>query len=1050
MDKRITWLHFSDLHVFVQQAGNVAVMEAYKKLAETIRPDFIVVTGDFRHLGRQTTFADGIEQLEKLLGIFGVKKQDIFFVPGNHDVGSGHNPDNRKKCIADIQKGINKDYQCYTECQETLMDAFSEYRTVVEYFFKDVFEGSDPRIEGCDNVYYVCWNNMLNIVGMNTALISDGKNDHKEIFDVNALYNVMDNPSFRQALPTILLGHHSPNDIYSSQSTYLRTFLHRTNASAYLHGDVHKLMIQDAIGSILVPEKIPCISCGKSVPEAGDHYSDVSFIRYEWVNDTVTVHPYVYGEIGGILQFKESDVYNTENGNLCFSMYRSSKQNFVTPSMGKHMGAIVPFVSEDECIGRNKDIGSLMKLLQQPNAKIWIHSDGGIGKSTIARRLYHIMSDEFDRRFFINFDSSLENSLVQAVSSLFYDPHKAIPESIDRDERYKIIIDQLRNCGGKNLIIIDNVPPDSCVTADLYSFTGIPATILITARTDSIAGYVEYHLEPLDDESQKQVFRFHLGSTNITDDSAILQLLEHCYGNTLLIELTAKAAKRTGYQKLLESLESGGFQNERTPISSIDGIRGSIPEHLRQLYRLSELGSESQRILRCFALMPLVPVDVNIAKWVGADTRLLFDLSDMAWLKNQDGLFEMHPLIREIILLDKESFPVETEAGFHAYLRNNHDDFFDISLDYQFLAQRIAIATRFLHRIIDTVDYAEACNSLAVVLQEQCMYQYAEPLLLISQSIKEAKLGMSDPLTASAYHNLAMLYQGWNRPGDMDKAEKLHLKNLRIKKRKLDRNHPDTATSYNNLALLYQKRGRPGDWRKAETLYKKALNIRESVLGCDHLAVANTYNNLAYLYKCRNKKGDWDKAEKYYLEAIKILDAILNGEHTETPLTYNNLATLYMERKRDNDLEKAEIFFLKAISISEKKLGKMHPTTAVLYCNLSSLYRERNVSGDWDNAEVLLYSAVDILETVLGKRHSDTATAYVNVAALYMDHDSGADLDKAEEYLLKAKSVYENVFGVHHANTFKVYQRLMVLYAQRKQPGDRDRSMEYYYKSNTR
>lgn len=1037
------------MHVFTQEAGNVAIMQAYQELAETIKPDFIVVTGDFRHLGKGTTFENGIVQLEKILSIFGVEKQNVFLIPGNHDVGPVADSDARTTLVKDIHENIGKDYQYYAKYKDKLLESFSEYRNMVSQFYKDILDNRDSRIAKCENIYHSCWNNMLNIVCMNTALVSDGNEDHKEIFDADSLFGLIDSSAFQRSLPTILLGHHSPNDFYESQSVYLQTFLRRTNASAYLHGDVHKLNIHDAIGSILVQEKIPSIACGKSIPESSDDYSDVSFIRYEWENDMVTVHPYMYGAFGGVFQFKESDIYNTEKGKFSFPMRRASAREHTAKTMTKQFGAVVPFVNDEEFIGRDAEIEDLQRLLQHPNAKIWLQAPGGIGKSTAARRLYHIMSGEFDRLIYVNYDTSLEESFAASVTRSFYDPYETLPENADSSVRYRKIVEQLQNCGGRTLIIIDNVAGDSRTTAALHSFSGISATIIVTARTKSAGGYVDYNLESLNDESQKSVFLYHLGETCV-ESSVLLQLLERCHNNTLLIELTAKAAKRRGCQKLLEALERGGFENEDTPVSSIEGRRGPIADHLRQLYSIAELDSESQRVLRCFALMPSGSVDDNVANWFGTDRRMLFDLSDMAWLKNMDGLFEMHPLIRETILLDRESFPQDTEAAFHAYLRNNYDDYFYFALDYPLRARRIAIATCFLLRISDTIDYAEACHNLAIELQEHRLYQAAEYLMQVSLRIKESKLGKNDPLTASAYHNLAMLYQGWNRPGDIDEAEKLHLKNLKIKKRKLDRNHPDLATSYNNLALLYQKREKKGDWDKAEELYIKALRIRESALEVDYLAVANSCNNLAHFYKCRNKKDDWDKAEKYYLKALRLQESILDGDHAAIPITYNNLATLYMERNLDGDWDRAEELYIKAITIGEKKLGNGHPDVAIAYCNLASLYRERNSPGDWDNAEVLVVGAVHILETVLGKDHPDTASAYINLASLYMDNNLKKDLNKAERFLLMAKTVFERVYGVKHPNTIKVYQRLMILYGDRKQLGDRERPLEYFYKSNTK
>lgn len=1046
MKEKITWFQFSDMHVFAQKAGNVAILQAYKKLAETISPDFVVVTGDFRHLGKKTTFESGIEQLEKMLSVFGVGKQDVFLIPGNHDVSLGTDPEARSTCIKDIHDNIEKNYQSYAQYQEKLMDSFSDYRMMVKRFYKGILEESDPRITKCDNVYYVCWNNILNIVGMNTAMISDGKRDHKEVFDADSLFAILDSGEFKPSLPTILLGHHSSNDFYESQSIFWKTFLYRTNPSTYLHGDIHKLNIQDALGSILVPERIPCVACGKSVPDVEDDYSDVSFVCFEWENDTVTVRPYVYGDFDGILQFKESDAYDTENGKFVFQVRELSIQKQTSKTSGKQLGAVVPFVHEEDFIGRSGDVGELQELLRQPNAKIWLRAPGGIGKSTLARRLYYTMSDEFDRLIFVNYDTSLEKNFVETISKSFYDPYDAMPENTDSKVRFKRIIEELRNSEGKTLIIIDNVPGDSNTAASLYALTGIQGTILITARTEPVTGYIDYHLKSLDIESQKCVFLFHLGSAYV-ENTVLMQLLEYCYGNTLLIELTAKAAKRRGCKKLLEELVTGGFEKEDTPVSSTDGRRSTIADHLRQLYRITDLDDESQRVLRCFALMPAGPVDGDVANWFGTDTRRIFDLSDMAWLKNKNGFFEMHPLIQETILLDQESFPKDTEAAFHSYFRNNYEDFLSVSLDYPLRTRRIAIAARFLHRVVCTIDYAEACHNLAIALQELCLYEPAESLMLVSLRIKKCKLGRSHLLTASAYHNLAMLYQYWNRPGDMNKAVRLHLKNLMIKIFRRYSHHPDTAISFNNLALVYQNRGKRWDPQKAEFLYKRALKIQESVLGCDHLDTANTYNNIAYLYKCRNKKGDREKAEEYYLKAIIAQEKYFYGENIHLAMTYNNLATLYLDQNKDDDLNEAAKLYFKAISIWEKKLGKVHPKIALAYCNLSAVYQERHQPGDCKQAELLLCDAVDIFEATLGEEHPYTAAAYNNLGSLYQENKQ--NLDDAEKYLLKAKTIYESVYGAQHPNTIKVYQSLMMLYGERKQLGDHEKSLEYLYKSGT-
>lgn len=76
----ISWLHLSDLHILKSTDLNI-MMAGYKKLAENIKPDFIVVTGDFRHLDHKETldYSQTLKFLEEIIAIFKVEKKRCFF-----------------------------------------------------------------------------------------------------------------------------------------------------------------------------------------------------------------------------------------------------------------------------------------------------------------------------------------------------------------------------------------------------------------------------------------------------------------------------------------------------------------------------------------------------------------------------------------------------------------------------------------------------------------------------------------------------------------------------------------------------------------------------------------------------------------------------------------------------------------------------------------------------------------------------------------------------------------------------------------------------------
>ena len=85
MQTNARWLHISDLHVFAE-ADTTFMLDDYKELAQVISPQFLIVTGDFRHKSRQTDFSLARRYLEAILDIFRIYNADVFLIPGHTDV----------------------------------------------------------------------------------------------------------------------------------------------------------------------------------------------------------------------------------------------------------------------------------------------------------------------------------------------------------------------------------------------------------------------------------------------------------------------------------------------------------------------------------------------------------------------------------------------------------------------------------------------------------------------------------------------------------------------------------------------------------------------------------------------------------------------------------------------------------------------------------------------------------------------------------------------------------------------------------------------------
>lgn len=274
---KVAWLQISDLHVFLEADTNF-MLEDYRKLSNKIAPQFLIVTGDFRHLKYHTTFSSAQKYLQSLLQVLRISKKDVFFVPGNHDVNDYYGRDISIEEICDhAHKG---DYNFYSKCP--LGKGFEEYNQLVKGFYKDA-NIEDARIINPGGIYCINWNNKLNILCINTSLISNNTK-HQQIVDINALSQCR----FDTSIPTIMIGHHGIEDLFPCYQERVKRVIDQFKISAYLHGDRH-LYENTPISRISTPNlTIPSITCAKSAPQSGDSFSDVGVIYYEWATDDNT------------------------------------------------------------------------------------------------------------------------------------------------------------------------------------------------------------------------------------------------------------------------------------------------------------------------------------------------------------------------------------------------------------------------------------------------------------------------------------------------------------------------------------------------------------------------------------------------------------------------------------------------------------------------------------------------------------------------------------------------------------------------------------------
>lgn len=279
MNTQFSWLHLSDLHIFESTDWNLMRL-AFQELATVINPNFLVVTGDFRHKQKNPDYKNALIFLNDIVRIFGLKKSDVFLVPGNHDV---NDYEYRSAYVRDINSNVAANVDVYLKYMNNrtgdLRNGFKEYNAFVREFYGSTV--NDDRIRKPSGVFNTVYKNYVNIVALNTALISNGSENEKQIVDINALSNL----ALRNGLPTIVLAHHELNSIHDSQQSRIKVLLNNFNVRAYLCGDEHRVR-KDMNERDTDPNTFfPSIVCGKSATEIGDTYSDLCVIEYSYKED---------------------------------------------------------------------------------------------------------------------------------------------------------------------------------------------------------------------------------------------------------------------------------------------------------------------------------------------------------------------------------------------------------------------------------------------------------------------------------------------------------------------------------------------------------------------------------------------------------------------------------------------------------------------------------------------------------------------------------------------------------------------------------------------
>ena len=243
--KKVGWLHLSDMHISAKQLYNQKIV--HKALFQDIEEmlsnkgaqiDLIFFTGDVSQNASTEDYEASLEFVSKLLEISKVAKENIFIVPGNHDVNR-HNVSR----LLDEQRlrwESNDDLLKVIE-DKRVMDLFLKRFDNYSKFLNNLY-GTTEAITH-ENYYYGHLRQLagieFGIVGLNSAWASHGgRQDSNHIyvseFQVdNALSKVS------SAKIKIAILHHPLSWLYEHDMAAVENLL-RLHCQVVLHGHIHR------------------------------------------------------------------------------------------------------------------------------------------------------------------------------------------------------------------------------------------------------------------------------------------------------------------------------------------------------------------------------------------------------------------------------------------------------------------------------------------------------------------------------------------------------------------------------------------------------------------------------------------------------------------------------------------------------------------------------------------------------------------------------------------------------------------------------------------
>lgn len=598
-----------------------------------------------------------------------------------------------------------------------------------------------------------------------------------------------------------------------------------------------------------------------------------------------------------------------------------------------------PVSATKHYIGHEKLIKDIHSRLMQGNHFVFLQGMGGIGKTETSKKYAEVYGKEYYAVIFAEFNSSLtalfnDNNIFTFTKPFISERLINIDGSPETDEEfYQRKLTALRCAvNERTLIILDNVDVQDDKLTDFLN--GL-CHVIVTTRWDYQAIYDDETIpvdEICDMQEGKEIFAEYYGKP-VGNDKYVEKIIDHFSGHILALELAAKQMKVSGlmaeemYDRLSvhseEELEEGFI----VPNKSRNSL--SMTRHIRQIFNMTKLSETQKYILCCMALMPKSGLSRrNVRDFCELKNYSeLNKLVQLSWLRENDDMITMHPLINETV-----------QINFRPDLKNC----------WSFIRQM-------------TEKYSALYCYHSEADEKTRIYTIAEHLY---SSFPEPELDICD-----FYEWTELIISHCDKPGKaLSLAEKLHVLYLE----QYGELHFKTVRMLCRIGCNERQCGRLEvayeHIMKGRSMLKKiSLNDDELLYLSDVDLVLQSY--LLFRFKQSGDTSLLDETEELCRETISIRNSLVRmypPVMTSCLSAYRDLARIALQRKQ---IEQAEQY----LSLAEKEYQKCKCPLFLSYLNVGKTEYATAV-GQYNAAITFLEETIDIR-----RRYFDSMTGQSNL-----------------------------------------------------------------------